>query len=225
MRTLRVPRAIGVFGLVMVVGASFAQPDGRQGRGPGGSPEEFVDRIFSQMDSDENGEISKAEAEGKPLEHAFVEIDTDGNGTVTRVEMVAWLQKRAASERGGQVEDFEGGMRMAGRAMRGLRRSALDASTREDDLKSIAAIEAGLLGAKAHLSEVEMAPQAKERFGDDHAGFEIGLRMGLLAALSDAIDLERAITESRSDDARAGRDRIVQAMKRGHDLFQPEEDE
>jgi hypothetical protein len=181
--------------------------------------------VFSQIDADGDGVISQAEAAGKPIERVFAEIDADGDGSVTRVELTAWLEKRQAAARNGQVESFEGGMQMAGRAIRGLRRSALDASSREDDLQGVAMIEAGLVGAKLHLDEVEMAPQAKEKYGSDHAAFEAGLRMGLLAAIGDAVELEKAITEGRSDDAKAARERLVQAMKNGHDAFQPKEDE
>ena len=38
-------------------------------------------------------------------------------------------------------------------------------------------------------------------------------------------DRSALVTESRCDDAKAARDRLVQAMKTGHDLFQPKDEE
>lgn len=227
MRKLRVSRVLGVAGLAVLAAVAMAQREDRpeRGRGPGPTPEQFVDRVFSQTDANADGVISKDEAEGKPIERVFAEIDTDNDGNVTKVELTAWLEKRAAAERNGQVENFAGGMRMAGRAMRGLRRSALDSSTRADDLHAVAMIEAGLVGAKLHIDKVDMAPQAKEKYADDRAAFETALREGLLKALGAAIDLERAITEDRFDDAKAARDQLVQAMRDGHAAFQPKDDD
>ncbi len=70
------------------VGAVVAQPPGRgpgglDGPGRGGPPN--VDEMFSRMDENKDGKLSKDEVPG-PLWERLAHIDADGNGSVTKEE-------------------------------------------------------------------------------------------------------------------------------------------
>jgi hypothetical protein len=241
---------VSVAALVSVAPLASAQrtdgPGERQRLVPVPSPTEYADRMLRDNDANGDGKIAKDEMSGRFSDRLFEMGDTNQDGFLERPELekvaegfaerrrnagegVAPGQERPqpGAERAAAFgqSGFEGSMRLAGRSLRQLRRSALDNDSRERDLELIQAIQSALVAAKGATAEVEMAPQAKETYGDDTGKFRTDLRLRLNQAVFEALAFEAAILEGDSAAAKESLEELIKVQQEGHDAFQPEEDE
>jgi hypothetical protein len=89
-----------------------AGPGGPGGGGPGGAgggfnPAQVVDRIFSSLDANSDGQISADEIPADRAER-MKGNDTDGDGVITRAEMTAAMSQRMAAGGGPGGPGFGG---------------------------------------------------------------------------------------------------------------------
>jgi hypothetical protein len=208
-------------------GGQEGQPQGRRG----GDPSQFIDRMM-QNDKDGDGKLSRDELPGQFADRIFQRADANEDGFLDRAELEQFAQSRSGrgQERPGDREGapemarptFEGAMRQGGRALRALRGSAFDASSRKEDLRAIQEIQRSLLMAKAQFGEVPMSPKAKEKFGDDKAAYDKAFHSHLIKALAETLTLETAVIDGNSDDASASLTRLRDIQGEGHELYQQE---
>lgn len=194
-------------------------------------PGPFAERMFDNNDTNKDGFLDSTELKAAAENFAAQRGNGQGQG---RDRAFAPGQARPGGAPDGvdrpgapmaDTLDFEGGMKQAGRAMRSLRRSSFTAESKEGDLENIAMVQQGMLAAKMHMTEVHMAEQAKERFGDDTAKYEAEFRMMLIQTLMESLVLETAVIEGDAEAAKKSVAYLVQLQKDGHNAFQPEEDE
>ncbi|USN99233.1 MAG: EF-hand domain-containing protein [Phycisphaeraceae bacterium] len=204
-------------------------------RQPGGPnmAERFVDRLMAQ-DANGDGKLSRDEVPERVAERLFDDADADKDGFLTREELTTFMANRRGPAAGGPPEEddaagppqtFDDSMHRAGRAFRTLRRSPLDESSRETDLKALQAVEVGLLSAKTQFGEVEWSEKAKAEFGEDKDAYAKAFRMHLLRALSEALEAEKALVEGDSAAAKTHLTKLNELREQSHTLFQTEEDE
>jgi hypothetical protein len=190
-------------------------------------------------DANGDGKISKEELGqgGGRTDRIFEMADTNGDGFLERAEIVVFAQSQPrqgpGGERGpggegrrggGQQMSLEGAMKQANRAMRGLKDSAFDASSRASDLEQVQTLSVALANAKGMASSSPMSKAAKAKFGDDKAAFETSFRQHMITALTEALALESAILAGKSADAKAAFGRVHAAEEAGHALFAEEEE-
>lgn len=235
MRIHRVGLLLAVAGLG-VTAAALAQPQPAGGRPdqpnrptqPGADPAAFADRLL-QRDADGDGKLGKDEMPGQLAERLFAEFDADKDGKLSRDELMKFAEQRTRegpmgpAQQGGAAAGFDGGMRLAGRGLRGLARSPFTAETRERDLQAVQALQGGLIAAKGDLASAPKADAASAKYPDDSA-YHMAMRRKMLEILRESIALELAILDGTSDAASASAQRIVQMQEDSHALFQPPED-
>ena len=204
---------------------------------PPRDPAQFVARMM-ENDANSDGKLSKEEMPGRFAERMFETADGNGDGMLDSEELTKFASefrpgaggregagaRRVAGGRGGAAA-FEDAMNAAGRALRGLRRSAMDPSSREEDLVLVQDLQAALIAAKGASRDVPMAPQAKDRYGEDSAAYARDMRLGFIATLSYTLELEGALLEGDSAAAKEALAGVLTSQKQGHDAFQPEEEE
>jgi hypothetical protein len=134
------------------------------------------------------------------------------------------LQRSAPSQSADTptLATFQEGMERSGRALRSLKKSAFDASTQAADLGAIQSMQSGLLASKGAASVVPMSPAAKAKFGDDQTAYQTALRRGVARSLQEAVILELAVLDGKSDAAKAALATIIEKQEKGHELFQDE---
>lgn len=216
---------------------AIAQPE----RGPIGGDRRAqaqVDRLMN-LDQDGDGKLSKDEIPERLMER-LADADADGDGFLTREELTEHMSQRAPGGRGEGAEReeggrpdgmgggsahemFEGSMKKAGGAMRELRRSPLDATSRDSDLAAVQSIQEAMVAAKDVASQEKMAPQAKAKYGDDTETYQRDLRLSFLTTIRAALDLEEAIAKGDIAAARKARDSLMEAQHNAHDQFQEED--
>lgn len=229
MRVIGAAASIGLVAMSLAIAQpETPRPGGGGGGRPGQTPEQVVDRVM-QNDADGDGKVSKAEAAGKPIERLFGTLDADSDGFATRDEIKAWAERQPAggpgAGGGGPAADLPSAMRQAGRSLRALRGSALDASTLEQDLQSVNTIQGAMVTAKGDAARYPMAPAAKAKYGNDQAAYVRDMRLSLLDGIDQCSKLERALLSGNAGDAKAARTGLIQQMEKAHELFQPPEDE
>lgn len=217
-------------------GAGGGGAGGPGGAGGGGAPDpqQFVDRMMAN-DANGDGKLAKDEVPGGFADRLFEQGDANKDGFLTADELKAIASRQGGpggggrggqgGAGGGQPLSFEAYMSMANRNIRTLSRSAFDEASREADMTAICGIELALVGAKSRLATVEMAPQAKEKYGSDEAAFRRDLRAGLLTAIMAAFELDNAIAAGDSAEAKKCLAKLVEAEKAGHTAFQPPREE
>ncbi|MCC5824280.1 MAG: hypothetical protein LAT64_11585 [Phycisphaerales bacterium] len=97
---------------------------------------------------------------------------------------------------GGQGDAYPTAMRTAGHALHALRRSALDATSREMDLANLQSLQRSLVDAKESHDTAPVPPGA-----DDDGTHARRLHLALIDALGASLDLERAVLEGRHGQA------------------------
>ena len=228
--------ALALVASALVTPAILAQQQ-RQGDGPPSgqqapSPDQFVDRMM-ENDVNGDGKLSREEVPGRFAEQMFTTGDTDKEGFLTREELGAFFTSRGPGlgrpqpgpgGAGAPPDTLERFMRQAGQGLRALRRSSLDAQTQADDLVHISVIEASLVGAKTKIDPEHMAPQAKEKYGDDKVAYTRAMRLAINKAIRAALELEEAVLESDTTASKAALEKLLAAQKAGHDQFQEEEE-
>jgi EF hand len=215
-------------------GGGSGGPGGPEGQGgPGGQgATQLVQRL---MQSDKNGD-GKLSAEELPPQFAeiFPVIDTNKDGLLDQTEILVLAKSQGEARggprggrggAGGAPQNFDGAMKQVNRGFKGLKGSEFDATTKAKDLEQVQIIQSGLVAAKGMASSVRMAPQAKAKYGDDNGKYVMDMRTQLLAALTISVALESAVLAGDSAAAKAAVAKLELSEDKGHEEFQPDEDE
>ena len=213
-------------------GQRGGQPGQRGGQPGQRDPAQFIERMM-ERDANGDGKLQRDELPDQIAERFFEAGDTNGDGALDREELLASMSQRPGrgagqgqpGERGGAAgPNFEGSMRQAGRALAGLRRSELSAETMQRDLQSVQMLQQSLLAAKGGASTAPRSERAQEKFNSDEK-FNVAMRMDLLGALRESINLEIALLEGNREAAEKSVGRIAEIQDKGHDVFQPGHDD
>lgn len=185
-------------------------------------------------DANHDGKLSKDEVPPQFAERGFERADTNKDGFVDRAELVVFFQSqprgpggegRGGRGGGGQPMSLEGGMKQMDRGLKGLKKSAFSAESRASDLELIQSLQGGIVAAKGHSGDVPMSKNAKAKFGEDKAAFQMAFRRQLIAALNESIALENAVLDGKANEAKASLAKLEKIGSDGHDLFKEEEEE
>lgn len=218
-------------------GGGGGRDGGRQG-GPPPSPEQFVERMM-QRDANGDGKLSRDELPGPFADRMFESNDANGDGFLDKDELMKVAEsfgQRGAGRQGftpGQPAgapdagpaSYDDGMKLAGRALRQLRRSSFADDSRVNDLRQIQMLQDGLLAAKGHIAEVEMAKQAKEKYGDDEVRYHSDMRLSLVQALFESLAMEDAVVRGDAAEAKKSLENLMQVQKDAHAAFKPEDED
>ena len=211
---------------------------GQDGQRPGGNrgdPAQLVERMM-QMDANKDGKISKDDMPAQQVERMFDRADTNKDGFLDKAELEAFAKAGQARGQGGQpggpggaqrggAVNLEGAMKQINGAYKALKASALDATSKSADLDAVQRMQMGLIGAKAGVATLKMSDAARAKFGEDKAGFEAAFRRKMLDSAKLSIELELAILDGKSAEAKAIVGKIHDAEETGHDVFKSDERE
>ncbi len=211
---------------------------GQDGQRPGGNrgdPAQLVERMM-QMDANKDGKISKDEMPAQQVERMFDRADTNKDGFLDKAELEAFAKAGQARGQGGQpggpggaqrggAVNLEGAMKQINGAYKALKASALDAASKSADLDAVQRMQMGLIGAKAGVATLKMSDAARAKFGEDKAGFEAAFRRKMLDSAKLSIELELAILDGKTAEAKAIVGKIHDAEESGHDVFKSDERE
>ena len=207
---------------------------GQDGQRPGGNrgdPAQLVERMM-QMDANKDGKISKDEMPAQQVERMFDRADTNKDGFLDKAELEAFAKAGQARGQGGQpggpggaqrggAVNLEGAMKQINGAYKALKASALDATSKSADLDAVQRMQMGIIGAKAGVATLKMSDAARAKFGEDKAGF----RRKMLDSAKLSIELELAILDGKTAEAKAIVGKIHDAEETGHDVFKSDERE
>ena len=208
---------------------SASNPVARPSASEPKSPEQIAKRLL-QEDKNGDGKLSQDELP-QQLRQAFEAMDTNHDGLLDESEVLAFSKMMASRESsrgggaGGGAQNFEGAMKQTNRGFKALEKSTFDPAGKAQDLASIQMVQAGLLAAKGMISTVKMAPQAKEKYGNDTAKFESDMRSQLLATLTLSIALENAVIRGDAAGAKELVSKLDAEEEEGHEMFKPQENE
>lgn len=215
---------------------------GQDGQRPGGNrgdPAQLVERMM-QMDANKDGKISKDEMPAQQVERMFDRADTNKDGFLDKAELEAFAKAGQARGQGGQpggpgggpggaqrggAVNLEGAMKQINGAYKALKASAMDATSKSADLDAVQRMQMGIIGAKAGVATLKMSDAARAKFGEDKAGFEAAFRRKMLDSAKLSIELELAILDGKSAEAKAIVGKIHDAEESGHDVFKSDERE
>lgn len=211
---------------------------GQDGQRPGGNrgdPAQLVERMM-QMDANKDGKISKDEMPAQQVERMFDRADTNKDGFLDKAELEAFAKAGQARGQGGQpggaggaqrggAVNLEGAMKQINGAYKALKASALDAASKSADLDAVQRMQMGLIGAKAGVATLKMSDAARAKFGEDKAGFEAAFRRKMLDSAKLSIELELAILDGKTAEAKVIVGKIHDAEESGHDVFKSDERE
>ena len=189
-----------------------------------------------QMDANKDGKISKDEMPAQQVERMFDRADTNKDGFLDKAELEAFAKAGQARGQGGQpggpggaqrggAVNLEGAMKQINGAYKALKASALDAASKSADLDAVQRMQMGLIGAKAGVATLKMSDAARAKFGEDKAGFEAAFRRKMLDSAKLSIELELAILDGKTAEAKAIVGKIHDAEETGHDVFKSDERE
>ena len=210
---------------------SASNPVARPSASEPKTPEQIAKRLL-QDDKNGDGKLSQDELP-QQLRQAFESMDTNHDGLLDESEVLAFSKMMASRESsresrrgsGGGAQNFEGAMKQTNRGFKALEKSTFDPAGKAQDLASIQMVQAGLLAAKGMISTVKMAPQAKEKYGNDTAKFESDMRSQLLASLTVAIALENAVIRGDAAGAKELVSKLDAEEDEGHEMFKRQENE
>lgn len=211
---------------------------GQDGQRPGGNrgdPAQLVERMM-QMDANKDGKISKDEMPAQQVERMFDRADINKDGFLDKAELEAFAKAGQARGQGGQpggpggaqrggAVNLEGAMKQINGAYKALKASALDATSKSADLDAVQRMQMGIIGAKAGVATLKMSDAARAKFGEDKAGFEAAFRRKMLDSAKLSIELELAILDGKTAEAKAIVGKIHDAEETGHDVFKSDERE
>lgn len=215
---------------------------GQDGQRPGGNrgdPAQLVERMM-QMDANKDGKISKDEMPAQQVERMFDRADTNKDGFLDKAELEAFAKAGQARGQGGQpggpgggpggaqrggAVNLDGAMKQINGAYKALKASAMDATSKSADLDAVQRMQMGIIGAKAGVATLKMSDAARAKFGEDKAGFEAAFRRKMLDSAKLSIELELAILDGKSAEAKAIVGKIHDAEESGHDVFKSDERE
>lgn len=189
-----------------------------------------------QMDANKDGKISKDEMPAQQVERMFDRADTNKDGFLDKAELEAFAKAGQARGQGGQpggpggaqrggAVNLEGAMKQINGAYKALKASALDATSKSADLDAVQRMQMGIIGAKAGVATLKMSDAARAKFGEDKAGFEAAFRRKMLDSAKLSIELELAILDGKTAEAKAIVGKIHDAEETGHDVFKSDERE
>lgn len=203
-------------------------PGPGQPGGPVGTPANAneIAQLLMRGDKNGDGKLSVEEIPA-PVKDRFGAIDTDKDGLIDQQELIAFAktQDKTGNARrggGGSGQNFEGAMKLINRGFKALEISNFDAASKAQDLANIQLVEAGIVNAKGAISTLKMAPQAKDKYGDDTTKYESDIRSQLLAALTVAIALENAVIRGDSAGAKELVAKLDEEEHEGHEMFRPQ---
>jgi hypothetical protein len=246
--TLSLTRSLTLSLTLSIASLATAQQDGtfppggpaggQDGQRPGGNrgdPAQLVERMM-QMDANKDGKISKDEMPAQQVERMFDRADTNKDGFLDKAELEAFAKAGQARGQGGQpggaggaqrggAVNLEGAMKQINGAYKALKASALDAASKSADLDAVQRMQMGLIGAKAGVATLKMSDAARAKFGEDKAGFEAAFRRKMLDSAKLSIELELAILDGKTAEAKVIVGKIHDAEESGHDVFKSDERE
>lgn len=212
-------------------GQAGARQGGPAGPGSGQAGAAQLTQRLMQADANGDGKLSREELPPQ-FGEIFPVIDTNKDGFLEESEILVLASTQGGgggggvrSGSGGAPQNFEGAMKQVNRGFKGLEKSTFDATTKTKDLQQIQNVQAGLVAAKGMVSTVRMAPQAKAKYADDIAKYLLDMRMQLLVTLSISLELESAVLAGDSAAAKAAVEKLEASQEKGHEEFQPDEDE
>jgi len=221
-------------------GAPRARPgqEGRPEGRPAVDPAQLIERLM-QNDADRDGKLSADELPPGMAQRLLDNADANSDGFIDRSELEVAIREGLVGARGGAgagagpggdrpgaggaAANIGGSMRQVGRAVRALKDSALDASTRRSDLELVQQVQMALVGSKGAATTLRMSESARSRFGEDRASFETAFRAQMLDAIAQSIEMERALLAGSGGAARAALERMNASQEAGHALFQPDD--
>jgi hypothetical protein len=215
-------------------GGPGGQDAPRQG-GRGGDPAQLVERMM-QMDANGDGKLTKDEAQGPFADRAFDRVDANKDGFVDRAELENFAKSGGMRGLGGQrgqggqgggapggAVNVEGAMKQINGAYKALNASAFDTASRSADLEAVQRLQMAIFGAKGGAGSLRMSDAAKAKFGEDKAAFEAAYRRAMLESAKIAVELELAILDGKSGEAKALVAKLHKTEETGHELFKMEE--
>lgn len=211
-------------------------PGGQDAPRRGGDPAQMIERMM-QMDANGDGKIAKDEAQGPFAERAFDRADANKDGFVDRAELEAFAKAGGMRGQGGQggqggqrgaggpggAVNVEGAMKQMNGAYKALSASAFDAASKPADLEAVQRMQMAIFGAKGGAGSLRMSDAAKAKFGEDKAAFEAAYRRKMLESGKLAMELELAILDGKSGEAKALVAKLHQLEETGHELFKADE--
>lgn len=99
----------------------------------------------------------------------------------------------------------------------------MDATSAEADLQAVQRLQAALIEAKATLSTVDMAPQAREKYADDVDAYHKDFRMTLIEAIGGTLEFEKALLAGDAEASKAAFGAVRAIQGAGHDAFQDDD--
>ena len=215
--------------------------DGQRQGGRGGDPAQLIERMM-QQDANGDGKLAKDEMPPQLAERMFERADTNKDGFIDKAELEAFAkaggmrgpggQGGPGGQRGGQgggqggaPMNVEGAMKQMNGAYKALKASAFDAASKGADLEAVQRLQMAVVGAKGGAGTLRMTDEAKSKFGADKAAFEAGYRRKMLETLKIAVELETAILDGKSAEAKALVGKLHDMEESGHDVFKGEEEE
>ncbi len=218
--------------------------EGGQRRG-GGDPAQLVERLM-QGDTNKDGKLAKDEMPAQLADRIFERADTNKDGFLDKAELEAFAKSggmRGPGGQGGQggqggegrqggrggqpggPVNLEGAMKQANGAYKALKASAFDAASRAADLEAVQRLQMALISSKGGVASAHLTEDSKKQFGTDKAAFETGFRKAMLKTAMLAMELETAILDGKSAEAKALVGKLHDAEEKGHDLFKEDEKE
>lgn len=224
-------RLLIVSGVIVGLCAAAEGQENRPGGGGGGrgglNPAQFVERLM-ENDANGDGKLSRDELPGQFADRLFESGDANKDGYLDRAELEAIAARRGQGPGGpppaagpGDERSVHDLMEGAGSALRRLRRAVFGQTPTDQVLAHIQTIQAALLAVKGKAAEAPMAPQAKEKYGDDAESFQRDFRLEVLRALRESITLEIAVLEGKADAAGESLTKLIEIQEQAHERFQP----
>lgn len=212
-------------------------PGGQEGQRPPRDPAQMIERMM-QNDANGDGKLAKDELPAQLADRMFDRADANKDGFIDKAELEAFAkaggmrgggqggqggQGGPGGQRGGGAASLEGAMKQMNGAYKALNASALDASTKAADLEAVQRLQMAVFGSKGGVAALRMSDAAKAKYGDDRAAFEAAFRRKMLETAKTSMELEIAILEGKTGEAKALVKKLHEAEESGHDVFKSEE--
>lgn len=202
-------------------------PGGQDGQRPRMDPAQMLER----MDANGDGKLAKDEVPPQLAERMFERSDTNKDGFLDKTELEAMA--KAGAQRGGQAGgqrggqggapmNLEGAMKQMNGAYKALKASAFDAASKAADLEAVQRLQMSAIGAKGGVATLKMTDAASKKYADK-AAFEAAYRRKMIETAQVAINLELAILDGKSAEAKALVTKLHDLEESGHEVFKADE--
>lgn len=198
---------------------------GGQPGGPGGNfdPQQFIDRLM-QGDANGDGKLARTEVPPQFAERNFDRFDTNTDGFLDRAELDAGSANLRGGGGGAGRPPLGRAMNSIGEARGAIYNSALNASTKEADLRNVQLLQEGFLAAKFHAPTQNFPADVLAHFGGDAVEARAEFREHLMQGLALALELEEALMAGDADAAIEVLGRLGELETQGHGEFIGQED-